>query len=94
MCRCLAHTFLIDSHPLPTRHIHESVRHWALIGSFFSLPYFHFCTSISILRFTDLSVFHLPVPGVAIDLDPWTGDPRTGGYRPRPMDWGPKDWWL
>ena len=51
MCQCLALTSLRDSHPLPTRHIHEKVRCQALIDGFFFLPYFCFHTTVSVLWF-------------------------------------------
>ena len=48
MYQYLALTSLRDSHPLPTRHICELGTDRQL---FFSLPYFRFHTSVSVLRF-------------------------------------------
>ena len=48
MYQHLALTSLRDSHRLPTRHIREPGTDRRL---FFSLPYFHFRTSVSVLRF-------------------------------------------
>ena len=57
MYQYLALTSLRDSHPFPTRHIREPGTDRRL---FFTLLYFHFRTSVSILRFLHFSVFHLP----------------------------------
>ena len=57
MYQYLALTSLRDSHPLPTRHIREPGNVRRL---FFSLPYFRFRTSVSVLRFPHFSIFHLP----------------------------------
>ena len=57
MYQYLALTSLRDSHRLPTKHICEPGNVRRL---FFSIPYFRFRTSVSVLRFPHFCVFHLP----------------------------------
>ena len=63
MCQCLALTCLSlrDSYPLATRHSRESKTLDTDKWLFFSLPYFRFHISISVLRFPYFSVFHFPL---------------------------------
>ena len=58
MYQYLALTSPRDSHRLPKRHIREPGNVRRL---FFSLPYFHFRTSVSVLRFPYFSIFHFPL---------------------------------